>query len=690
MVKKRLLNLIEKSKEQFSKIGKKGQKKEEALVTDELNANGKKKMKLRTKLVLSFVLSSVIPCIIIASLVFTVSRNAIEKQVTDITNEVSVHLTSNVNTILEEVDEIILTPYSNRELLDGLTIDQRKISDLEFIAKKQMASDFFQNAVNTTPIVNGFFFVNYDGEVFGNNNSTIRTDDFIESNLVENLKVNNGSSLWVGGFQGSFDDIFVLRNVRNNNGQDIGLLVLYMDIEVFNRVFETSDEASGRAIYVIDTNNKIVASNLSDEIGSPYNIETVNQNEELLSVEESANGWQVVISTPKSYLMKEMNQVSYIVYVILAIFIFLSVVIGVFLTFSITKPINKLVTLMKHAEQGNLTVRADYTNSNEIGQLGTSFNQMLSNIKTLIEENVKVSKEALANAEKVKEISLETSTASDLIASSIEEVADRGVEQVNYSEKTNKEMHELSNEIKEVTQNVATVARVTNETNKLSGQSIRDINQLVQKNEEVGRNNQHIFQAITKLNNEVKAIQSMVGVIKDISEQTNLLSLNASIEAARAGEAGKGFSVVSQEVRKLADQSKQATLEIESIIGSILVQTKNSVSLVKMSTELFDDQTKAVDVTRSSFENILSTTDTISKEMTSVEASIERMENAKTQVEQVISKVVHLAELSAASTEEITATTQEQAAAADELGNLAERLVGTIIVLEKTINKFKI
>ncbi|WP_419095568.1 methyl-accepting chemotaxis protein [Alkalihalobacterium alkalicellulosilyticum] len=315
---------------------------------------------------------------------------------------------------------------------------------------------------------------------------------------------------------------------------------------------------------------------------------------------------------------------------------------------------------------------------------------MLSNIKTLIEENVKVSKEALANAEKVKEISLETSTASDLIASSIEEVADRGVEQVNYSEKTNKEMHELSNEIKEVTQNVATVARVTNETNKLSGQSIRDINQLVQKNEEVGRNNQHIFQAITKLNNEVKAIQSMVGVIKDISEQTNLLSLNASIEAARAGEAGKGFSVVSQEVRKLADQSKQATLEIESIIGSILVQTKNSVSLVKMSTELFDDQTKAVDVTRSSFENILSTTDTISKEMTSVEASIERMENAKTQVEQVISKVVHLAELSAASTEEITATTQEQAAAADELGNLAERLVGTIIVLEKTINKFKI
>ncbi|WP_417891438.1 methyl-accepting chemotaxis protein [Bacillus alkalicola] len=315
---------------------------------------------------------------------------------------------------------------------------------------------------------------------------------------------------------------------------------------------------------------------------------------------------------------------------------------------------------------------------------------MLRNIKQIIEGNKKASEQAVQSAEDLKRISLDSTYTAEQIATAIEEVAKGAVEQVDYAEKTNKVMHGLSEEITVVSSNVSHVSEAMSNTRELSSSSIQHVTDLTTKNEDVGEKLKLVDQTILRLNQEVAEIKGIVKMIKDISDQTNLLSLNASIEAARAGEAGRGFSVVAGEVRKLAEESKGATLKIENVINNILGQTETSVGLVKESLNVFDEQTEVIHTTSSSFKNIAETTGSMIDEMSMVEASIEKMNKAKDQVENAISEMVMLAEQSSSTTEEITATTEEQAASAEQLDHLSESLVGSMRELEAMINKFKV
>jgi methyl-accepting chemotaxis protein len=234
------------------------------------------------------------------------------------------------------------------------------------------------------------------------------------------------------------------------------------------------------------------------------------------------------------------------------------------------------------------------------------------------------------------------------------------------------------------------VSTITETTKKLSSQSIETIKDLTDKNHEMGANIGQVDMTMNALNKEIAQIKDIVKMIKSVSEETNLLSLNASIEAARAGDAGLGFAVVAQEIRKLADQTKSSSMRIETVIASILNQTKRSVELVKTTITLFNEQTNSIHHTQKSFENILEGTNSIISEINYVEASIGKINTNKEKVELAINEMVEVAEISSSTTEEVTATTEEQAAAAEELGDLAASLTSTIYELEEIIHKFKV
>nr|WP_273123023.1 methyl-accepting chemotaxis protein [Bacillus weihaiensis] len=644
-----------------------------------------KGMTLKSRIIMFSLLFTIIPSIIIGNVVYFVSKNTIEEKVSAMNEEIGEQVTKNVNHKLNEIDNLTLVPFSNMDLIESLKTDEG-LTQYEAFSKQRTAAEYFSSISFTNEHAKSMFFINKEKDIYGETNyiNSLKIETFITDVLEQDGDGVSRSNTWITGYEGNYDLMYIYRDVER-----IGSLLLVASTEVFSEVFKDSADEKGREISIIGGDGTIISSNNEKLMGTTYQ-PSKDSNDNLVSSNESENGWQVVVSTSKSYLFKEIENVIYLVFIIIVVFVLLGLIASILLANSLTRPIVNIVSIMKKAEKGDLTHRADYLYKNEIGQLGQSFNTMIDNIKVMIEENKKVSAYAVNRAHDLERISAESASASEQIASAIEEVAKGAVSQVDYSERTNREMKELSSEINEVSNNMTRVSQITETTKTLSSNSIKTINELTEKNKEMGTNIGQVDVTMDGLNKEIAQIKDIVEMIKNVSEETNLLSLNASIEAARAGAAGRGFAVVAEEIRKLADQTKSSSMRIETVIASILNQTKKSVELVKMTITLFKEQTTSITNTKDAFENILEGTNAIIDEINYVEASISKINVNKEKVETAINEMVEVAEDSSATTEEVTATTEEQSAAADELGHLASSLSTTVLELEKTINKFKV
>jgi methyl-accepting chemotaxis protein len=183
-------------------------------------------------------------------------------------------------------------------------------------------------------------------------------------------------------------------------------------------------------------------------------------------------------------------------------------------------------------------------------------------------------------------------------------------------------------------------------------------------------------QAIRALASKSDEIGGIVATIGGIAEQTNLLALNAAIEAARAGEQGRGFAVVAEEVRKLAEESRQAAGSISGLVAQIQADTQTAVSVVEEGAQRSEDGAAVVDQARVSFTQIV--------------AAIERVSATVDRIAEATSEVASVAEQSSASTEQVSASTQQTSASAQQIAASAQELARTADELEQLVGRFEV
>jgi methyl-accepting chemotaxis protein len=195
---------------------------------------------------------------------------------------------------------------------------------------------------------------------------------------------------------------------------------------------------------------------------------------------------------------------------------------------------------------------------------------------------------------------------------------------------------------------------------------------------------------ISGLAKSITTINEFTEILNAISAQTKLLSLNASIEAARAGEHGKGFIVVAQEIGKLAEQSDKQTKKIETLVNGILSQTKSSTEFVMKADGVIKEQAEAVKDSAQYFSKIDAATDDLVQNISRIMGVIQQIAKDKDRVLSSINNIAAVSELAATSSEEVSASTQEQLAALQELTNMAVMLNNYSKNLEETFKQFKV
>lgn len=373
-----------------------------------------------------------------------------------------------------------------------------------------------------------------------------------------------------------------------------------------------------------------------------------------------------------------------------AIFIIAALFIGIFLSKSLTNPINILKESMEKGEKGDLTDVAYIKSNDELGELGERFSNMITSVKNLV-MSVKSSSSNVVNlSQDLTSRANDVSYVSEEIAKVMDELS-LGIQ--NQAEETEK-ASQVSVEFNENLSKVKEYSDIINQESKKMEDSNIDaknaVEELKSKNVNTITGVHQIEDIINTLVSETKNIEQILSTILDISAQTNLLALNAAIEAARAGESGRGFAVVADEVRKLAEQSGHSAENIKEIITRIVGTTKLASTNMGNIKEDLDKQSTAVLLTENSFERLNLAIDNIVDKLSSMNGSIGIMTTNSNLLNSNIQNISAVSEESSAATEEVNASITNQLNDVQNVKNQADELYQLAKDLDVLIEKFKI
>ncbi|MCX7746811.1 MAG: methyl-accepting chemotaxis protein [Clostridia bacterium] len=712
-----------------------------------------RRIRIQNRLIWSFILLSSLPLIIVGFNSYNTSKDAINTKITSYSTQVMGQVAQNVTLEMSNIENLAngvineeetQSKLSRLDSLDDLekseTFEKVKqglkekfisigkyIYDVAFITEKN-------EPINNGGLIDGWF------------------NDEKQKPLFEKMKAEaeakGGKYVWgLMDIPSKGKSIFACRKViSTNSAKFIGYTVILISEAHFSEIYEEMDLGGGpnsQDIFVVDTKGTVVSHENIDLLGIEKKeaklINSIMGQEEVVlkeikSIEGKQNNekdgkdknkdivierkehrtvsekdymvayapvqptkdqdektvnWYVVGKIPESFLTKESRGILSRVLWIGGICFVIALILSFIISKTISKPLRKLVELMKQAKEGNLAIKINDQNKDEIAEVTSNFNDMVGNISSLVSKVSYSTQSVLGSSEKISFLSEQSYNASEQIAKTIQEVAKGASEQAIDTCDCVNHMDALSRDINKVGDDMLLVADVVTNTRKLSETALVSVKSLNDKAMETNVVSEKIVNDINNLNGDMKEIKKIVKVIVGISEQTNLLALNAAIEAARAGVAGRGFAVVADEVKKLADQSKEASITINKIINSIQQKTETTVTAANSASSIIKQQMDAVVDTDKAFRTIFDAMESVAKQVENVEDSVKGILIAKDRVLESIENISAVSQEAAATSEEVSASTEEQMSGSEELSNFAKSLNEMAHELNQAISIFK-
>lgn len=369
----------------------------------------------------------------------------------------------------------------------------------------------------------------------------------------------------------------------------------------------------------------------------------------------------------------------------------LGLIFGYLIANLIANSIKKVLVSVEQVANGDLSIADVIIKGNdEVGQLAASFNLMKEHLNALVKHIAQSSEQVSASSEELNAITEESTQASNQIAASIENVAQGTEEQADAISQTMSAIEQISASTEETAASSSEITNTMTKTLETTQGGQKALDRVVQQMNNISEGTNIVQQRITELSASSEKIGNIIQFITGIADQTNLLALNAAIEAARAGEHGRGFSVVAEEVRKLAEQSRDATTQIAALINQNGNDIALAVTAMEEEVKNVAEGMEVVSVAGQSFSEIAKLVENVSAQMEEISATIQQIASGSQQILSSAEKIDSISKDTASHTQAVSAGIQEQTASMEQIASSSQNLAAMASELYNLISKFSV
>ena len=400
--------------------------------------------------------------------------------------------------------------------------------------------------------------------------------------------------------------------------------------------------------------------------------------------------WVVVSCVSRDYLLSDLTKLTYLIVGVFAVILLLVITVVSIVLRKTLKPIGTLTSALTTITDGDFSVTIPEKGNDEITVMSRSLNGF-----------VEIMREIIVDIRDISNQLGELSSSSKQISGTLSEAAEGQAESMGDVKVT---LDQIANGIQELALHASTLSDVVDETNErgknaksnmqltvdVASRGRSDMETVNQAMESIVLSMKQLADTVGAVGSSTRQINSMVEIISDIAEQTELLSLNAAIEAASAGEAGKGFAVVAEEIRKLADISSSSATKISESISQINTQVTHMMEQTRQSVSYIEANSEKITASCEIFENIYGNVAEADKVLSKIVAEIANEDDEATKIDshyqqQTASTVEIIAstELLAESSLQFSSDSKEMARGADHVSDAA-------FALAEHMRKFKI
>lgn len=403
-----------------------------------------------------------------------------------------------------------------------------------------------------------------------------------------------------------------------------------------------------------------------------------------------STGWKIVGEIVPSEAAEAVRPILIRAYTLVGASLIIGIILLVFITRSIHRPLLQLTQAASKVSAGDLTVRVGLQRRDEFGQLGESFDTMTSSLRNVLGEVHDTSSQLAASSEELMASSEQTSRATEQVAELMQDAASGTNKQNASLAATGQLVSEMSIGVKGISSSAEDTARIAVEASTKSEAGMVTVEEAVAHIQKVNAESEAMAVVIQDLRAKNEEIVEIVAEITNIAKQTNILALNASIEASRAGEQGRGFAVVANEVKSLANNSGSAAERINELMREMQEKTNAVQSTFAHTGEGMIKGTQMITEAGEAFKNIRSAVQLVAAQAGEVSVASRQIDEGMSFVSKEVNDTIELSNQIASGTEDGSAAAQEQLATMEEVAASSAALSRMAEDLQSLIEKFKL